>query len=552
MRGLAVSLKLFCFDEPMMKSASAPARQTAEKRTRRSRIFVASALAPLLIVVVIAFLASAHWPYRYRIIKPMIEEVLGGQVTIAHYRRTYFPDPGFMATGITLDRNPTPGTPPLGTVSAVFVQGTWLDLLMFRERVRQVDLTGLHIVIPAAGSAANKKDFPPGSSLSFSGPETLVEQLRIHDSTLDVIRAEGGTYSFPIHLLTIRNLQRGRVLSYSVYMDNARPRGHIVSQGSFGPLNPGNLGATPLSGHFTFEDVDLHDIGDIGGMLSSEGSFHGTLGRFQADASTVTPDFTVDGGKPTPVTTSAHCTISALSGDVVLDAIDAKFASTALHVQGGVVGSPKIIDVDINVSAGRAQDILRPFLRADPPIAGTVWLRSHAHVDPAGHGVHFLERLHVDGSFDAPAEQLTNSRTEQQLSAFSERAQKAQPSKVDPAAATPSGGADQDDGADVVSSLRGKARIEKGNVTTQGLEFQIPGASVDLHGSLSLHGGSVHLVGNLRMQSNVSHAETGFKSFLLKPLIPFFKKQKAGAVVPIVISGKPGSYKVGQDLLDNK
>ena len=62
----------------------------------------------------IAFLAEAHWPYRYRVIKPMLEEVLGGHVTIAHYHRTYFPNPGFMATGITLDRNPTPGRSPVG------------------------------------------------------------------------------------------------------------------------------------------------------------------------------------------------------------------------------------------------------------------------------------------------------------------------------------------------------------------------------------------------------------------------------------------------------
>lgn len=537
----------------MTKSASARAQQTSEKRTRQPRTWhLISALAFFSIVLALAILAEAHWPYRYRIIKPMLQEVLGGKVTIAHYHRTYFPHPGFMATGITLDRNPTAGAPPLGTLASVSVQGTWLDLLMLRERVRLVDLTGLHIVIPAHGTEANKREFPTGSSSSFSGPETLVEQLQIHDSTLDVVRAEGGTYAFPIRMLTIRNLQKGRELSYSVDMTNARPRGHIFSVGSFGPLNPGNLGATPLSGHFTFEHADLHDIGDIGGTLSSEGNFQGTLARFQAEASTVTPDFAVDGGQPTPVTTSAHCTISALSGDVVLDAIDAKFESTAIHVQGGVTGSPKAIDVDISVSAGRAQDVLRPFLHVDSPIAGIVWLRSHAHVDPAGHGVPFLDRLHVAGSFEVPAERLTNRKTERELSTFSERAQKAQPSKGDPLAATPSGGADQGDAADVVSTLTGNAAIEKGNVTTPGLEFQIPGASMELHGSLSLRGGSVHLVGNLRMQSDVSHATTGFKSILLKPLIPFFKKQKAGAVIPILISGKPGSYRVSQDLLGNK
>jgi hypothetical protein len=525
----------------------------SEPRARLSRVWLpVGAFASLVIVLAISLVANAHWPYRYRVIKPMLEEVLGGQVNIAHYHRTYFPNPGFMAAGITLDRSPTPAVPPLGTIASISVQGSWLDLLMFRERVRQVDLTGLHLVIPAPGSAANKKDFPPGSSLSFSGPDTLIEQLSIHNSALDVIRAEGGIYSFPIRMLVIRNLQKGRVLSYWVDMANPRPRGHIVSQGSFGPMNPMNLGATPLSGSFTFDRVDLHDIGDIGGTLSSQGSFKGNLSQIQAEASTTTPDFAVARGRPTPVTTIAHCTINALSGDVLLDAVDAKFESTVLHVRGGIAGSPKAIDVDITVSAGRAQDVLRPFLHADSPIAGIVWLRSHAHVDPAGHGVPFLDRLHVDGSFDVPSERLTNPGTEQKLSAFSERAQRDPPSKAKLIIDSPPGGAPPDAVADVVSSLKGPARIEKGIATTRSLEFQIPGASLDLHGTLSLHDGTARLKGNLRMQSDVSHAATGFKSILLKPLIPFFKKRKAGAVVPILISGKPGSYKVSQDLLENK
>ena len=363
---------------------------------------------------------------------------------------------------------------------------------------------------------------------------------------------KGETYSFPIRLLTIRNLQKGRALSYSVDMSNPRPRGHILSEGSFGPLNPLDLGSTPVSGKFTFERVNLHDIGDIGGTLSSVGNFSGKLARMLADASTVTPDFAVDGGKSTPVTTSVHCTINALSGDVLLDAIDARSGATAIHVKGGVVGSPKVIDVDISVPAGRAEEVLRPFFRVNSPIAGTVWLESHAHVDPPGHGVPFLDRLHVDGSFDVPAQRLTNRKTEQELSAFSERAQKSQPFKVEAVPDAPPGAATQIADADVVSSLIGKAKIEKGSVTTNHMEFRIPGSSVVLRGVFSLRDGTVHMVGNLHMQSDISHASTGFRSFLLKPLIPFFKKRKAGAVIPIAVTGKPGSYKVSQDVLENK
>jgi len=60
------------------------------------------------------------------------------------------------------------------------------------------------------------------------------------------------------------------------------------------------------------------------------------------------------------------------------------------------------------------------------------------------------------------------------------------------------------------------------------------------------------MLGDVSMQSDISHAATGIKSMLLKPLIPFFKKHNAGAKIPIAITGSPHQYKVTQDILHNK
>src|ERR1700761_1379141 len=94
---------------------------------------------------------SANWPYRYRTVEPLLQEVFASHVKIGHYHRIYFPNPGFMAADITLSRNSAPNLPPLGSARNLTVQGTWLDLLLLRKRVRLVDITGLHIVIPALG-----------------------------------------------------------------------------------------------------------------------------------------------------------------------------------------------------------------------------------------------------------------------------------------------------------------------------------------------------------------------------------------------------------------
>ncbi len=60
------------------------------------------------------------------------------------------------------------------------------------------------------------------------------------------------------------------------------------------------------------------------------------------------------------------------------------------------------------------------------------------------------------------------------------------------------------------------------------------------------------VIRNLQMESDISHVTTGFQSLLLKPLVPFFKRGKAGAVIPIAITGGPGNYKITQDLRHNK
>src|SRR5581483_6078426 len=165
--------------------------------------------------------ANAHWPYRYRIVKPLLEDVLGSQIVITHYHRTYFPHPGFVAEGITLRRKSAAGLSPLGHVEQLAVQGTWADLLLLREKVKLVDIQGLHIIIPVPGSQANKRNFPPGSAVDFSGPETLIEQLKVHNGLLDIMRTNGTRYSFPVRELDFHTVQRGRTAEFTVVMDNA-------------------------------------------------------------------------------------------------------------------------------------------------------------------------------------------------------------------------------------------------------------------------------------------------------------------------------------------
>jgi hypothetical protein len=519
------------------------------KRLRKARLWpLCLALAFLAIAATGFYLFSSYWPYRYRNVDPLLQKVFASQIKIDHYHGTYFPNPGFVATGLTLRRNSAPDLPPVGYARSLVVQGRWLDLLLLRKRVRLVGVEGLHIVIPPVGSRANQEDFPPGSSADFGGPTTVVEQFNIHDATLDIMRTDGNRYSFPIRQLIIRNLQKGHVVSYLLDMQNAKPIGRIQSIGSFGPLLSNNLGGTPVSGDFTFSLANLGDIHGISGTLSAAGHFYGSLASIEADGTSDTPNFAVGRGRPIHVTASAHGTINGLDANIVLRTIEAHTGATTVQAKGNIVGSPKVTNLDITVINGRAQDLLHPFLHDEVPITGPVWLHSHAYLAPSGKGLKFLQRLYLDGTFDIPAERITDQTTERKLSAFSRRAQDLKFTKLDAAPA------DQDSAAhsDVLSSLHGRAKIRDGIVSTERLTCQMPGASVDLNGTFNLHGRTVHLLGNLHMQSDISHVTTSFKSVLMKPLIPFFKKGNSGAVIPIAITGSPHRYKVTQNLLHHK
>jgi hypothetical protein len=504
---------------------------------------VAIALTVLLAVGV--HFANAHWPYRYRIVKPMLEDVLGSQLTITRYHRTYFPYPGFIAEGLTLRRKSAPDLPPLGSVQTLFVQGRWSDLLMLRERVHLVDITSLHIVVPAIGSRANHEDFPPGSASDFAGPDTMIDELRVHNGLLDIMRENGQRYSFPISELDIRNFQKGRANAYQVDLQNAKPWGRIHSTGSFGPLNAGNLGTTPVSGIFSFSSVRLSDIGNLHGTLKSTGYFKGPLAAIETSANAVTPDFAVDRGRPTTVSGTILGRVNGLTGEVLIHQVEVRSGATTIAGQGGIVGAPKTTNLDIALTNGRAQDVLRPFLQNNVPITGAVWLHGHAYVGPMQKGAGFLERLRVDGVFDVPAERATNENVEKNLTDFSHRAE-GKPSQ-------PSGDDEPSDpNTDVLSELRGAAQIRDGIASTQHLIFQIVGAKATLNGTFNFHDQSVHLTGNLATHADISHDVTGFKSVLLKPLAPFLKKHNAGAVIPIAVTGAPGRYQVTQDFFDRK
>jgi hypothetical protein len=261
----------------------------------------------------------------------------------------------------------------------------------------------------------------------------------------------------------------------------------------------------------------------------------------EAQTNVQTKNFAVKDGRPTPMTGEMNCTLSGENADMTIHSIVLHTGASTIEAQGTIKGSPKTTNLDIRVDNGRVEDVMRPFIHGDVPIAGPASLQSHAYLGPPGDG--FVARLRVSGNFIVPSETVTNKKVEQDLSDFSRRAKGTD---------KPGEAKDGSGPADVVSSLAGPAKIENGIVSTTRLNFRVPGAQATLAGTYRLYNDEAHLTGQLKMDKDLSHAATGFKAFLLKPLAPFFKKKNAGADVPIAVTGTPGHYEVQQNIAHNK
>jgi hypothetical protein len=106
----------------------------------------------------------------------------------------------------------------------------------------------------------------------------------------------------------------------------------------------------------------------------------------------------------------------------------------------------------------------------------------------------------------------------------------------------------EDDSANVVSDLQGRVSVANGVATLTGITFNVPGASAVVSGTYNLITKRVDLSGTVRLEEKLSQTTKGIKSFLLKPLDPFFRKKKHLSVVPIRISGSYGHTSISLKL----
>jgi hypothetical protein len=428
-------------------------------------------------------------------------------------------------------------TEPLIALGRFSFHANLLGLFEKPMRVGTVHVAGMTIHIPPREMRAQA----PKGRRHLGRIKIVVDEIVFEDSKLVIgtLKPDKEPLDFEMSRIVMRNVGPTKPWDYDATLVNATPKGDIHATGTFGPWNNDSPGDSAVTGHYVFDHADLNTIKGIGGILASVGEFTGQLNNIVVDGTTETPDFSLDtANHAMRLHTKFHAVVDGTDGDTYLQPVEARLGESDFTCQGAVInvkGKGHNIDLDVTVPNGRMQDFLQLGVKTTPVVmTGRLSMKTKLHIPPGKESV--TRKIGLKGGFTLRQIHFTNPEVEDKVDMLSLRAQ------GDAKDAKP--GAE-----DVHSEMAGQFVLGSGKLTFSKLDYTLPAATVALTGEYSLDGDQFEFAGKMRTDAKVSQmVSSRWKSLLLKPVDPFFKKNGAGAEIPVKISGTKSAPKFGLDL----
>jgi AsmA-like protein len=432
--------------------------------------------------------------------------------------------------------------PPLIAVKKFKMTTSVWGLLSRSRRIHYLELDGFQVNIPPREERVGMN---VGKNFSRKFRTVWFDEIVSENAIIRVLTKNPAKepLEFNIERLRLKTAGPDDALEFHATLTNPRPAGEIVSSGLFGPWNPETPSLTPVSGNYDFEKADLSVFKGIAGILNSRGNYQGVLEKIQVDGTTDTPDFRLTrAGHAVDLSTSFHATVDGTDGDTYLQPVETHFGKSTLIAEGSVQGAKgqkgKTINLELSADRARIEALLSLAMRESPSMFGPVRLKAKFILTPGPQEI--PDRLNLDGTFQLGSLHFSSGALQQKVDNLSKRSQGKPNEVVSPEEAT---GTD-----DVKSEMKGNFRLGKGILSLSELEFEVPGANVQLGGTYTLGPEILDMHGTVKMQAKLSQTTTGFKSFLLKFADPIFSKRGSGAVVPIEITGSVQHPHYGLDL----
>jgi hypothetical protein len=449
------------------------------------------------------------------------------------------------------------GAPAMVSVDRFDFRSGLRQLFEPTMRVVMVNVDGMRLNIPPKqdrGRLFSGEKRGKRSKLSIVVDEIVCRNVTL---TIETNNPDKQPLVFEIRDLTLHDVGEEKPLPFDARLVNAKPVGDIHSTGQFGPWHSDEPRDTPVSGNFSFTNADLGTIKGISGTLSSTGMYRGTLGDIGVTGTANVPDFALNvSDHPVDLKTSYNATVDGTTGDTILNSVQATLLHTELRVSGMVLraggrhgstaegafpgDNPQdvpghMIDISVATDHARVEDLLTLGVKTSPPLMrGAMTLRARLKIPPGR--VAITQKMQVQGTFAIHAATFTNPHWQQTLDMLSERA---------------TGNPEQANAQDaklVRSDMTGTFSLANAVIDVAKLDYQMPGAQVDVEGKYGLDGRTFDFDGTVRTRATASEMLTGWKSILAMPFDPLLKKNGAGLQIPIKIDGTKSDPKLGLDL----
>ncbi len=466
-----------------------------------------------------------------------LEESFASNLELKNLEVSVFPRFRMSGAGLTLYYRGRRDLPPLISIGKFSASAGLVSLMT--GHIREVRIEKLEIQVPPKSERAPQEK--QSKSERIAG--FVIDEVIADGTVLETLPQDPANepLEWDIQRLTLHGAGPSSPMSFRAALVNAKPPGEIESTGNFGPWQKDEPGETPVSGKYAFENADLSVFKGISGRLSSRGTYRGVLERIEVQGYTDTPDFTVSvSGNPVHLTTQFHAVVDGTDGNTALPAVNAHFGHTSVAAHGGIEGvkgvKGKAIALDVTVEDGRLEDLLRLGVKGSKAsMSGAVSFQAKLEIPPGD--VDVSQKMKLDGKFKIASAHFSELNVQEKVNKLSHGG-KGEPET--PPTDT------------VASDFSGQFKLANGVMAFQDLSFRVPGVSVTLTGRYGLADEQMDFHGSAKLEAKLSQTTTGFKSFLLKAVDPFFHKKDAGSVIPIRISGDPDKPSFGLDLRADK
>ena len=500
-------------------------------RARLRRIAIGVLVAMVLLVGSGFALLNTEWASRRvaREVGAYLESRFDGQVKVEALSMSLFPRVAVTGTQLRVSREGEAS--PMLEIARFEVSGTPLELL--RRAFSRVDIDGLQIYITRGRGQAKKM----GRNLR-NVREIRFGDIRVRNGRLIILpdNPEKLPLEFGLEEITLKDFSFDRSTAFAARLVNPKPRALIQTEGRFGPWASGSPRSTPVSGVYLFHDGELDAIKGLGGHLTSSGKFGGALDQLAVEGTTTSRDFQLDlAGQPMPLRTTYKATVDGTRGDVLLDDVDATLGESRIRAHGSVSSTPgakgRTVRLNVTMKDARFEDLLRLAVKSDePPMSGRLDIETAFELPPGPDDVPI--RLALQGRFAIRQGRFASDTAQNKIDELSRRG-RGEPGNTQV--------------SNVISAFGGTFTLRDGILRLPGLRFSVQGARVELDGRYSLRDQGLNFAGALRLDAPVSQTVTGFKSILLKPIDPLFRRNGAGTHLPIRISGTVNQPSFGVD-----